>query len=93
MREIIRDQFATSMNEFMANMKNGAGGSGRAGGSGGTGANAGRTGVRGARPTVPELTSPHGLQLVGQLIQDKADEAIEGEKRKGEGDRGGRGDN
>nr|GFC42301.1 hypothetical protein [Tanacetum cinerariifolium] len=28
-------------------------------------------------------------QLVGQLIQDKADEAIEGEKRKGEGDRGG----
>nr|GFB29637.1 hypothetical protein [Tanacetum cinerariifolium] len=32
-------------------------------------------------------------QLVGQLIQDKADEATEGEKRKGESDRGGRGDN
>nr|GEX33624.1 putative reverse transcriptase domain-containing protein [Tanacetum cinerariifolium] len=62
MREIIRDQFATSMNEFMENMNNGAGGhggadgSGRAGGSGGTGGNAGRTGVRGVEPTVPELT-------------------------------------
>nr|GEZ98533.1 reverse transcriptase domain-containing protein [Tanacetum cinerariifolium] len=32
-------------------------------------------------------------QLTGQLIQDKADEATDGEKRKGEGDRGGRGDN
>nr|GEX31743.1 ribonuclease H-like domain-containing protein [Tanacetum cinerariifolium] len=32
-------------------------------------------------------------QLVGQLIQDKADEATEGEKRKGKSDRGGRGDN
>nr|GFD42752.1 putative reverse transcriptase domain-containing protein [Tanacetum cinerariifolium] len=45
-REIIRDQFATSMNEFMANMNSGAGGpggasgSGGAGGSGGTGGNA-----------------------------------------------------
>nr|GFA10862.1 putative reverse transcriptase domain, ribonuclease H-like domain protein [Tanacetum cinerariifolium] len=62
MREIIRDQFATSMYEFMTNMNNraggseGASGSGRAGGSGGTGRNADGTGVRGARPTVPELT-------------------------------------
>nr|GFD50116.1 putative reverse transcriptase domain-containing protein [Tanacetum cinerariifolium] len=62
MREIIRDQFATSMNEFMENMNNGAGGSGGASGSGGavgsggTGGNADGTGVRGARPTVPELT-------------------------------------
>nr|GFA22506.1 putative reverse transcriptase domain-containing protein [Tanacetum cinerariifolium] len=62
MREIIRDQFATSMNEFMANMNSGAGGSGGAnssggaGGSGGTGGNADGTGVRSARPTVPELT-------------------------------------
>nr|GFC96699.1 hypothetical protein [Tanacetum cinerariifolium] len=32
-------------------------------------------------------------QLAGQLIQDKADEATESEKRKGEGDRGSRGDN
>nr|GEW91577.1 hypothetical protein [Tanacetum cinerariifolium] len=206
MREIIRDQFSTSMNEFMANMNNGAGGSrragssGGAGGSGGTDGNAGRTGVRGAGPTVPELTGcsyvtftkcdplpfngtegalglcqwfkklesvfqitmgieaanntpwsevrklmteefcPRSViqrleqemvepkavkveqylrgltksirgdvtssqpatindvvylayQLVGQLIQDKADEATEGEKRKGEGDQGGRGDN
>nr|GEW12321.1 retrovirus-related Pol polyprotein from transposon TNT 1-94 [Tanacetum cinerariifolium] len=218
MHEIIRDQFATSMNEFMANINNGAGGSGGAsgfggaGGSGGTGGNADGTGVRGAKPTVPELTgctyatfikcdplpfngtegvvamgieaannSPwsevrkwmteefchrsviqrmkqelynlrmkrmdidgytnrfhklallcprmvepeavkveqylRGLtksirgdvtssqpatindavrlayQLAGQLIQDKTDEATEGEKRKGEGDRGSRGDN
>nr|GEX91677.1 hypothetical protein [Tanacetum cinerariifolium] len=62
MREIIRDQFATSMNEFMANMNSGAGGpggasgSGGAGGSGGTGGNADGTGVRGTGPTVPELT-------------------------------------
>nr|GEZ29199.1 putative reverse transcriptase domain-containing protein [Tanacetum cinerariifolium] len=62
MREIIRDQFATSMNEFMANMNSGAGGSGGAsgsggvGGSGGTGGNADGTGVRGVGPTVPELT-------------------------------------
>nr|GFB48033.1 putative reverse transcriptase domain-containing protein [Tanacetum cinerariifolium] len=32
-------------------------------------------------------------QLAGQLIQEKADEATEGEKRKGKSDRGGRGDN
>nr|GEW68351.1 putative reverse transcriptase domain-containing protein [Tanacetum cinerariifolium] len=35
MCEIICDQFATSMNEFMENMNNGAGGSGGASGSGG----------------------------------------------------------
>nr|GFB23549.1 hypothetical protein [Tanacetum cinerariifolium] len=62
MREIIRDQFATSMNEFMANMNNraggfrGASGSGAVGGSGGTGRNADGTGVRDAGPTIPELT-------------------------------------
>nr|GEU76581.1 putative reverse transcriptase domain-containing protein [Tanacetum cinerariifolium] len=62
MREIIRDQFSTSMNEFMENMNNGAGGSGGAsgsggaGGSGGTGGNADGTSVRCARPTVHELT-------------------------------------
>nr|GEU46970.1 hypothetical protein [Tanacetum cinerariifolium] len=62
MHEIIRDQFAISMNEFMENMNNGAGGSrgasgsGGAGGSGGTGGNADGTGVRAARPTVPKLT-------------------------------------
>nr|GEY68417.1 reverse transcriptase domain-containing protein [Tanacetum cinerariifolium] len=32
-------------------------------------------------------------QLMGQIIQDKIDEVSEGEKRKGKGDRGGRGDN
>nr|GFA56379.1 hypothetical protein [Tanacetum cinerariifolium] len=62
MREIIRDQFATSMNEFMANMNSmaggsrGASGSGGAGGFGGVGGNADGTGVRGAGPTIPELT-------------------------------------
>nr|GFA26689.1 hypothetical protein [Tanacetum cinerariifolium] len=62
MREIIRDQFATSMNEFMANMNSraggpgGASGSGGAGGSGGTGRNADGTGVRDTEQTVPELT-------------------------------------
>ncbi|GKF13254.1 putative reverse transcriptase domain-containing protein, partial [Tanacetum coccineum] len=30
---------------------------------------------------------------MGQIIQEKTDEVSEGEKRKGEGDRGGRGDN
>nr|GFA21409.1 putative reverse transcriptase domain-containing protein [Tanacetum cinerariifolium] len=56
MREIIRDQFATSMNEFMVNMNNRAGGSGEASGSGGSGGNADGTGVRCSGPTVPELT-------------------------------------
>nr|GFB75904.1 putative zinc finger, CCHC-type, retrotransposon Gag domain protein [Tanacetum cinerariifolium] len=62
MREIIRDQFAASMNEFMANMNSGAdgpggaSGSGGAGGSGGTGGNADGTDVRGTGQTVPELT-------------------------------------
>nr|GFC64470.1 hypothetical protein [Tanacetum cinerariifolium] len=62
MREIIRDQFATSMNEFMASMNSraggsgGASGSGGAGGSGGIGGNANGTGARGTGPTVPELT-------------------------------------
>nr|GEZ84219.1 putative reverse transcriptase domain-containing protein [Tanacetum cinerariifolium] len=202
MCEIIRDQFATSMNEFMANMNNGAGGSGGASGSGGVGGSSGTgriadgIGVRGAvglcqwfekfesvfqiseckekdsvkfamatlcgraltwwngrtkamgieaanntpwsevkkwmteefcprsviqrmeqelynlrmkgmdidgytnrfhELAVSENDRTRGLrlvyQLMGQLIQDKADEATEGEKRKGEGDRGSHGDN
>nr|GEZ84078.1 hypothetical protein [Tanacetum cinerariifolium] len=59
MREIIRDQFATSMNEFMANMNSRAGGSGGTSGSGGAGGSGGTGGNadgRGVRPTVPELT-------------------------------------
>nr|GFC58034.1 hypothetical protein [Tanacetum cinerariifolium] len=172
MREIISDQFATSMNKFMENINSGAGGSRGASGSsgagrsGGTGGNADGTGVRGTRPIVPELTRTKAIgieaannthwsevrkwmteefcprsviqrmkqelynlrmkgmdidgytdrfhelallyprmpatindavrlayQLAGQLIQDKADEATEGEKRKGKSDRKGRGDN
>nr|GFB28903.1 hypothetical protein [Tanacetum cinerariifolium] len=175
-REIIHDQFATSMNEFMEIMNNGAGGSGGAGGFGGaggssgTGGNAGRTGVRdkdkvkfvmatlrrraltwwngrtksmgieAANNTpwsevciteefcprsviqrleqelynlrmkgmdidgytnrfhelallCPRMVEPEAVKLLGQLIQDKADEATEGEKRKGKVDQGGRGDN
>nr|GFB44262.1 putative reverse transcriptase domain-containing protein [Tanacetum cinerariifolium] len=55
MREIIRDQFAASMNKFMANMNSraggsgGASGSGGAGGSGGTGGNANGTRRRSRR--------------------------------------------
>nr|GFB97326.1 hypothetical protein [Tanacetum cinerariifolium] len=61
MREIIRDQFATSINEFMANMNSGASGpggaigSGGAGGSGGTGGNADGTGVRDIGPTTKAM--------------------------------------
>nr|GEZ81030.1 putative reverse transcriptase domain-containing protein [Tanacetum cinerariifolium] len=197
MREIIRDQFATSMNEFMAIMNNGAGGSRGASGSGGVGGPVvpvemlmelvsevsdrleckekdrvkfamatlrgpaltwwnGRTkamGIEAANNTpwsevrkwMTEEFCPQSViqrieqelynlrmkgmdidgytnrfhelallclrmvepeapatindavrlayKLAGQLIQDKADEATEGEKRKGEGDRGSRGDN
>ncbi|GJV87218.1 hypothetical protein Tco_1531156, partial [Tanacetum coccineum] len=215
MREIIREQVATSIAEFMANMNRGAGGdeagSGGAcdGGAGGAGADgggagsarAGGAGAGGARPAAPKITGctyvtfmndckemdkvkfatatlqscaltwwngriasmgiddangtpwtglkgtgidgytnrfhklallcprmvepkqvkveqyirglsknirgdvtssrPAGIdeavrmayQLMGQIIQDKTDEISEGEKRKGEGDRGGRGDN
>ncbi|GJY79083.1 putative reverse transcriptase domain-containing protein, partial [Tanacetum coccineum] len=39
----------------------------------------------------PRMVEPE--QLMGQIIQDKTDEVFEGEKRKGEGDRRGRGDN
>ncbi|GJW05271.1 hypothetical protein Tco_1564127 [Tanacetum coccineum] len=201
MREIIRDQVTTSMNEFMANMNRGAGGAGAggdgaggagAGGAGAGGAGAGGAGAGGAgadgclriwwcqgtegavglcqwfeklesvfrisdcrekdkvkfatatlqgrvltwwngrtasnelallcpRMVDPEqvkveqyirglsknirgdvtssqpATIDHAVrmayQLMGQIIQDKTDEVHEGEKRKGEGDRGGRGDN
>nr|GEW67279.1 hypothetical protein [Tanacetum cinerariifolium] len=72
-----------------------ASGSGGAGGSGGVGGNADGTGVRGAGLTPTTINDAVRLayQLARQLIQDKADEATEGEKRKGEGDRGGRGEN
>ncbi|GJY75785.1 hypothetical protein Tco_0480901 [Tanacetum coccineum] len=184
MREIIRDQVTTSMNEFMANMNRGVGGTG-AGGAGAGGAKPveaevtrctymtftkcnphpfkgtegamglcqwfekleswnGRTasmGIDAANGTdidryrnrfhelallYPRMVEPeqvkveqyiHGLsknirgdvtssqpatidhavcmayQLMGQIIQDKTDEVNEGEKRIGEGDRGGHGDN
>ncbi|GJR66768.1 putative reverse transcriptase domain-containing protein [Tanacetum coccineum] len=199
MREVIREQVAASMAEFMANMNRGAGGD-EAGGAGAGGAGAGGAGAGGARaggagaggagvggagPAAPEITGctyitfmkcdpqpfkgtkgavglcqwfeklesvfqisdckerdkvkfstatlqgraltwwngridsmgidaangnpwtenihgdvtssrPAGIdeavrmayQLMGQIIQDKTDEASEGEKRKGEGDRG-----
>nr|GFB89036.1 hypothetical protein [Tanacetum cinerariifolium] len=52
--------------------------------------------VTSSQPTTINDAVRLAYQLAGQLIQDKADEATEatdGEKRKGECDRGGRGDN
>ncbi|GKB33905.1 putative reverse transcriptase domain-containing protein [Tanacetum coccineum] len=55
MREVIREQVAASMAEFMANINRGAGGDG-AGGAGAGGAGAGGAGVGGAGPAAPEIT-------------------------------------
>ncbi|GJV58889.1 putative reverse transcriptase domain-containing protein, partial [Tanacetum coccineum] len=49
--------------------------------------------VTSSRPTSIDEAVRRAYQLMGQIIQDKTDEVSEGEKRKGEGDRGGRGDN
>nr|GFB22280.1 hypothetical protein [Tanacetum cinerariifolium] len=49
--------------------------------------------VTSSQPTTINDAVRLAYQLARQLIQDKADKATEGEKRKGEGDRGGRGDN
>ncbi|GJZ51660.1 reverse transcriptase domain-containing protein [Tanacetum coccineum] len=49
--------------------------------------------VTSSRPTGIDEAVCMAYQLTGQIIQDKTDEVSEGEKRKGEGDRGGRGDN
>ncbi|GKG25469.1 hypothetical protein Tco_0398615, partial [Tanacetum coccineum] len=65
MREVIREQVATSMAEFMANMNCRAGGAGAggvgagSGGAGGGGAGsggAGGGGAGGAGPAAPEIT-------------------------------------
>ncbi|GJR73014.1 putative reverse transcriptase domain-containing protein [Tanacetum coccineum] len=55
MREVIREQVATSMAKFMANLNREAGGDG-AGGAGAGGARAGGAGAGGAGPAVPEIT-------------------------------------
>ncbi|GJQ91932.1 putative reverse transcriptase domain-containing protein [Tanacetum coccineum] len=66
MREVIREQVATSMAEFMANMNRGAGGDeaggagaggGGAGGAGAGGGGAGGAGAGGAGPAAPKITS------------------------------------
>ncbi|GJY04122.1 putative reverse transcriptase domain-containing protein [Tanacetum coccineum] len=49
--------------------------------------------VTSSRPTGIDEAVRMDYQLMGQIIQDKTDEVSEGEKGKGEGDRGGRGDN
>ncbi|GJS01670.1 putative reverse transcriptase domain-containing protein [Tanacetum coccineum] len=49
--------------------------------------------VTSSRPAGIDEAVHMAYQLMGQIIQDKTDEVSEGEKRKGEGDRGGRGDN
>ncbi|GJX77045.1 putative reverse transcriptase domain-containing protein [Tanacetum coccineum] len=46
--------------------------------------------VTSSRPVGIDEAVCLAYQLMGQIIQDKTDEASEGEKRKGEGDRGGR---
>ncbi|GJS95205.1 reverse transcriptase domain-containing protein [Tanacetum coccineum] len=60
MGEVIREQVATSMAEFMANMNRGTGGDEvdgvGAGGPGTSGAGAGGAGAGGARSAVPEFT-------------------------------------
>ncbi|GJX66409.1 putative reverse transcriptase domain-containing protein [Tanacetum coccineum] len=49
--------------------------------------------VTSSRPAGIDEAVRMAYQLMGQIIQDKTDEVSESEKRKGEGDRGGRGDN
>ncbi|GKA64944.1 putative reverse transcriptase domain-containing protein [Tanacetum coccineum] len=49
--------------------------------------------VTSSQPATIDHAVRMAYQLMGQIIQDKTDEVSEGEKRKGEGDRGGRGDN
>nr|GEZ87080.1 hypothetical protein [Tanacetum cinerariifolium] len=49
--------------------------------------------VTSSRPAGSDEAVRMAYQLMGQIIQDKTDEAPKGEKWKGEGDRGGRGDN
>nr|GEY39874.1 reverse transcriptase domain-containing protein [Tanacetum cinerariifolium] len=49
--------------------------------------------VTSSRPAGIDEAVRIAYQLMGQIIQDKTDEVSKGEKRKGEGDRGGRGDN
>ncbi|GJX68537.1 putative reverse transcriptase domain-containing protein [Tanacetum coccineum] len=55
MREVIREQVATSMAEFMENINRGAGGAG-AGGGGADGGGAGGAEAGGAGPAAPEIT-------------------------------------
>ncbi|GJX47340.1 putative reverse transcriptase domain-containing protein [Tanacetum coccineum] len=49
--------------------------------------------VTSSRPAGIDEVVRMAYQLIGQIIQDKTDEVSEDEKRKGEGDRGGHGDN
>ncbi|GKB90145.1 putative reverse transcriptase domain-containing protein [Tanacetum coccineum] len=49
--------------------------------------------VTSSRPVGIDEAVRMAYQLMGQIIQDKTDEVSKGEKRKGEGDRGGRCDN
>ncbi|GKA60446.1 putative reverse transcriptase domain-containing protein [Tanacetum coccineum] len=49
--------------------------------------------VTSSRPVGIDEAVRMAYQLMGQIIQDKTNKVSEGEKRKGKGDRGGRGDN
>nr|GFA47874.1 hypothetical protein [Tanacetum cinerariifolium] len=59
MREIIRDQFTSSMNEFMANINNGTG-------------NADGTGVRGAGPTISECKEKDRVKFAMATLRGRA---------------------
>ncbi|GJT42600.1 hypothetical protein Tco_0951315 [Tanacetum coccineum] len=68
-REVIREQVATSMAEFMTNMNRGAGGN-EAGGAGAGGGGAGGAGVGGGGPVVLEPVVPdHRKQRKGYRFE------------------------
>ncbi|GJR86970.1 putative reverse transcriptase domain-containing protein [Tanacetum coccineum] len=73
MREVIREQVATSMAEFVANMNRGAGGDeaggGGAGGARAGGGGAGSAGAGGAGPAAPEIT---GCEFETATLQGRA---------------------
>ncbi|GKF64192.1 hypothetical protein Tco_0187640 [Tanacetum coccineum] len=130
MCEVVREQVAASMAEFMANINRGASGAGAGGagasGAGASGAGAGCAGVDGAGPAAPKITGCtyvtfmkcdprpfkgtegavglcqwfEKLESVFRISNCKekgnvkfTTATLQGEKRKGEGDRDGRSDN
>nr|GFC24960.1 hypothetical protein [Tanacetum cinerariifolium] len=83
MREVIMEQVTASMAEFVANINRGASGAG-AGGAGASGR--ALTWWNGRIDSI-------GIDAANGTLWTETGEVSEGEKRKGEGDRGGHGDN